>query len=153
MGRLSNDTEQDSSPKGVKAQHKKSRSWQLLLVDDRGKIVSYSWFKNTAIIILSALLLSIACAITLSFFFIKNRNENIGLKEVFEVSESRMKALQNERDILLARLVLAESKIKAVSDQNPVLKQMPVEAEKNVQPDDSAGNKELQQRVSSGAVW
>ncbi len=145
---MSKDTEKDILSKGVKVHQKINRRWQLLFVDDRGKIVSHAWFKSTAIIILSVLLLSIACSITLWFFFIKNRNEMIVLKEGLETSESRMKALQNERDILLARLVLAESKIKAASDQKPVLKQMPVEAEKSVKPDDSAGKKSFNRETA-----
>jgi len=141
MGSLSKDTGKDRSLKEEKAQHKTDRSWQLLFVDGRGKIVSHVWFKSTAIIILSALLLSIFCSIIFCFYFIKYRNENTGLKEEIEASESRMKALQNERDILLARLVLAESKIKAVSEQKPVLEQVPVEPEKSIKPDDSAEKK------------
>ncbi|MFO7560533.1 MAG: hypothetical protein R6X10_17020 [Desulfobacterales bacterium] len=141
MGSLSQDTEKDRLPKRVKTQNKTNRGWQLLFVDDRGKIVSHAWFKRTAIMILGALLLSIACSITLCVFFIKQRNENIGLKEGHEASEVRLKALQHERDILLARLVLMESKIEASSNRKPDLKPLAVEAEKNVRQNDSVKKK------------
>ncbi len=137
MGSLLKDTGKDRLPKEVQTRNKPNRGWQLLFVDDRGKIVSHGWFKSTAIMILGALLLSIAFSITLCVFFIKHRNENIGLKEEHKASESRLKALQHERDILLARLVLMESKTEAASNRKPDLKPHAVEAGKNIKLDDS----------------
>jgi len=141
-GSLSKDMENDILQKEVKKfKHKATRSWQLLFVDNRGKIISHAWFKSTAIVILSALIISIFCSITFFFFFIKNRNENIDLQKRVETFESRMKALRNERDILLARLVLVESKLAEGSDQKPVLGKMPVESKNNAEFKNSSGKR------------
>ena len=89
---------------------RKSR-WQILFVDDRGKIITIKWFKPFSLTILSALLVSIISCIVLFFLFQSTQKKNQGLLNEIDKCRTRIESIRIEKDILMARLVIAESKI------------------------------------------
>lgn len=98
---------------------KMSGQWSFLFVKENGEIISIDRFKE--------LVMTLAVVITIMFvtitgFYVlykgvKEKNEN--LEKALKVLEQKTVALQDEKDVLMVRLVLAESSIK---NQQPDVK-------------------------------
>ncbi len=88
---------------------KRKRHWDILFVDDRGKIVSLQGIREIAIALAAVLVLTISATIILSIFSSSNRAENRGLKAALDEITKEFEALRHEKDVMMARLVLAES--------------------------------------------
>lgn len=86
------------------------RRWTLLFIGDHGKVITLKRFK--AIVIAAALIFfSAICAAAILFFVnIDTFVENKGLQSDLDKSEAQIETLRHEKEILLARLVIAESK-------------------------------------------
>jgi len=85
--------------------------WQVLFVNDRGKMVTIKWFKPISLTVLSALLVSIVSCIVLFFLFQSTQKKSQGLLNEIDKYRTRIESIRIEKDILMARLVIAESKI------------------------------------------
>lgn len=109
MENLSRTMEKDITKPGSPIQNRRGRNWHLLFVDDHGKMISFQWLKNAAIIIIISLLFFIVCSVSFFALYRSYQNENIRLKERLESSIKENKSLRNEMDILLARGVRTES--------------------------------------------
>jgi len=102
---------------------RKSRRWTLLLMRDHGRVIRVGWLKWVAL--LSALLL-IAAAAGASYFFVlyrRSRDANAGLNRVWADVRQELGELRNEKDILTARLAVAEvemERLKAEAAAQPV---------------------------------
>ena len=94
---------------------KKTRQWSILLVNDHGKVISFSRFKETVIISVSMLFVAIIAAVILFSLYKNTLNNNTKLKDILSASQKKVSALRNEKDILMARLVISESKVNANS--------------------------------------
>ncbi len=93
-------------------QDKKNRHWQILFIDDRGRIIPIRQFKTLAVASILLLIVSMILAVTFFAMFIRNQDDTISAKNELELSIDQVKALQHEVDILTARLVLTESRNK-----------------------------------------
>ncbi len=109
--------EKDLTKPGLLNQNRRGRNWHLLFVDDHGKMISFRWLKNAAIIIITSFIFIIVCSILLFALYRSHQNENIRLKEKLEESRKQIKSLRKELDILLARTVLTESKKESGHDK------------------------------------
>jgi hypothetical protein len=78
---------------------KRKRHWNILFVDDRGKIVSFKRIRHMAIA--CGLALVIAVVVTCCLFFIgrSSRTENRELKESLALLRKEVKELRHERDL------------------------------------------------------
>ena len=90
---------------------KKARQWTILLVDDHGKLISFSRFKEAVIISASMLFVAIIAAVILFFLYKNTQNDNNKLQDILTTSQKKTGSLRNENDILMARLVISESKV------------------------------------------
>jgi len=115
--------EKDITKPGSPIQNRRGRNWHLLFVDDHGKMISFQWLKNVAMIIIISLLFFIICSILLFALYRSYQNENILLKERLEESIKENKSLRNEMDILLARVVRTESKKEPDHEKKPRLEE------------------------------
>jgi hypothetical protein len=115
--------EKNITKPGSPIQNRRGRNWHLLFVDDHGKMISFQWLKNAAMIIIISLLFFIVCSISLFALYRSHQNENIQLKEKLEESIKENKSLRNEMDILLARVVRTESKKEPDHDKKPSLEE------------------------------
>lgn len=93
---------------------KRAKQWTFLFVGNHGKVVSFDNVRGWTIASASVLVISIAVAIMLFFLYrsVVDKNENL-LKTLTMVRE-QIPPLKNDKDILMARLVVAESKIEAL---------------------------------------
>lgn len=89
---------------------RKDQRWMLFFVGDYGETISLGEFKRLAIIFISVMLIII---VTMSFLFLLYRSkikENKKLKNALAASQKAASELQDEKDLLMIRLVLAEKK-------------------------------------------
>jgi len=92
---------------------KRVKHWTLLLIGDKGEIISVRWLKSLAMGSALALVVAVAAIVCLGFFYKSAIKENKNLQKILVVSQQQVGSLQDEKDILMARLVIAESKVKA----------------------------------------
>ena len=105
LGRHVNSLSQESHP------FKKARQWTILLVNDHGKVISFSRFKEVMIISASMLFVAIIAAVILFFLYNKTQSNNKNLQAMLSASQEKANSLKNENEILMARHVTPEYKI------------------------------------------
>lgn len=90
-------------------QDKNKRHWQVLLIDDLGRIVPIENLKTIAGIGISLLITFMILAVTFFILYINNRGPAYSTKDEVAQYKAQIKSLQNEVDILTAKMVLSGS--------------------------------------------
>lgn len=90
---------------------KRSKRWTLLFVGDHGKVIRIRNFKFLVAAWISAIFITTAAAAVFFYRYQDTTGEMVSLKQVLTDSQKRAKTLRDEKDILMARLVVMESKI------------------------------------------
>ena len=88
------------------------RRWTLLFISDHGNVITLKHFKAILIGAGSLFFLAIGFVAVLSFLNKGTLKENKDLHKRFAESEKQIEKLRHEKEILMARLVLAETKTK-----------------------------------------
>lgn len=107
---------------GVRTQPKptkKTRKWNLLIVGDHGKIIPVTRLKG---LLITLVVVMITAVITTALFYViyrKSVAKNRKLTSALEISKRNLSALQDEKDILMTRVVLAESRLKEIQGDQP----------------------------------
>jgi hypothetical protein len=111
MGTEEQNSEPTRSASKTSKRFKPDRRWTLLFMGDHGRVITLKRFKG--LVLLGGLVLSISVAITFGLYFFSHNivNEKNTLESDLENAEKELKALRHEKDILMARLVLAESRL------------------------------------------
>jgi hypothetical protein len=102
-----------NSPKPKKSKRSgRDRRWTLLFIGDHGNVITLKWFKS--IVLAAGLLFFVAIGAVAVLIFMNKGilDENQGFRKRIENFQNKMETLRHEKEILMARLVLAESKIK-----------------------------------------
>ncbi len=113
MKRLSGNRVKELNGIAVPKPKKRTGRWTLLFVGDRGKVIRVKRFKGLAITLTFAVCIVVALAVGLYFMYNIKAEENKSLTNALGVSRQQVKSLQDDKELLMVRLVLAESKIKA----------------------------------------
>ena len=92
---------------------KKDRQWTFLLVGDHGEMFSVRWFKSVAITFGFVLVVAVVALVCLWFVYKSAIEERSNLQQTLTDLQQNAAFLQHEKDLLLARLVIAESKVQA----------------------------------------
>jgi hypothetical protein len=92
---------------------KRSKSWTLLFVGDHGKVIRIRNFKFLVAAWIFAIFITTAAAGIFFYLYQDKTEEMVSLKQVLTGSQKRAKSLRDEKDILMARLVVMESKKKS----------------------------------------
>ncbi|MGD8524201.1 MAG: hypothetical protein PVF56_23830 [Desulfobacterales bacterium] len=107
-----NYSSQVRSPEGKPKRTKPDRRWTLLFIGDHGRVVTLKRFKGYVFLAAVVFLLA-AAAIVLLYRHSQNIIlDNDKLQSSLDILQKRIKALRHEKEILMARLVLAESRVK-----------------------------------------
>ncbi|KPJ76808.1 MAG: hypothetical protein AMJ54_10390 [Deltaproteobacteria bacterium SG8_13] len=122
----------DAEPTRPSKPTRADRRWTLLFLGNRGKTVTFHHFK--AVVVTAILILLSATAVSV-WFWSQNRSvrsENLGLRKEIENMKQAVASVRDEKDILTARLVVAESRVaelveKTGPEQKPNEKQAPRE--------------------------
>jgi hypothetical protein len=123
-------TRHESEPTRPSKATRVDRRWTLLFLGSRGKTVTFRHFK--AVVITAVLILLASTAVSI-WFWSQNRSvraENRGLRKEIENMKQAVASVRDEKDILTARLVVAESRVaelmgKAAPGQKPKQNQSP----------------------------
>ena len=104
-------SEQTRSSLKTPKRFKPERRWTLLFMGDHGRVITLKRFKG--LVLLGGLVLSISVAITFGLYFFSHNiaKEKKKLEIDLKNAEKELKTLRHEKDILMARLVLAESRL------------------------------------------
>lgn len=113
MKRLSGNRVKELNGIAVPKPKKRASRWTLLFVEDRGKVIPVRRFKGLAITLTFAVFIVFALAVGLYFMYNSKAEENRSLIKALGVSRQQVKTMQDEKELLMVRMVLAESKIKA----------------------------------------
>ncbi len=94
------------------------RQWEerILIIDDFGKVRSGSHFKILARVFFGLGLSCLLAASLLGYLFVQARNENIELKIRLTQVEEKVVQLKSDKEILMARLVMAGKDAKVAPD-------------------------------------
>ena len=102
-----------NSSKPKKSKHPGTeRRWTLLFIGDHGNVITLKRFK--AIVLAAGFLFFVAIGAVAILIFINRGilDENQGFRNRIENFQKKIETLRHEKEILMARLVLAESKAK-----------------------------------------
>lgn len=102
-----------NSSKPKKSKHPGTeRRWTLLFIGDHGNVITLKRFK--AIVLATGFLFFVAIGAVAILIFINRGilDENQGFRNRIENFQKKIETLRHEKEILMARLVLAESKAK-----------------------------------------
>ncbi len=96
---------------------RRPKRWTLMFIGDHGKIISIKRFKGYAFLLLLLLLLEGFCSVGFYYLYQKTRRSNESLKAAFENMQHQIKSLKDEKDTLMARLVVAEANLDIIRNQ------------------------------------
>ena len=96
--------------------NKSDRRWTLLFIGDHGRVITLKRFKS---IVFFAGLIFVVCVAAIAGLYWYNQSitsENKKMQSSLDIFQKRIQTLRHEKEILMARLVLAESRVKERSD-------------------------------------
>jgi hypothetical protein len=125
MENIQRDLEKKLAAASLQKTSRKPKRWTLMFVGDHGKVFSIKRFKCLAFLWISSLLVSIFIAAGLYYLYQNMHQANTKLGVSLENSQQVLISLRNEKDILMARLVVAESRLAALQAE---AKKRPAEA-------------------------
>jgi hypothetical protein len=92
--------------------HANSRRWHFLLVGEHGQIKSVKKFRGLVIIAVAVVTIAVAGIAGLGFLYLRGVTHNMRLNHRIAALQQQVAAIQAEKEILMARLVIAETKLK-----------------------------------------
>ena len=96
---------------------RRPKRWTLMFIGDHGKIISIKRFKGYAFLLLLLLLLEGFFSVGFYYLYQKTRRSNESLKAAFEDMQHQIKSLKDEKDTLMARLVVAEANLETIRNK------------------------------------
>ncbi len=109
MENLPGNLEKIIEPKGLSNLPKRIKRWDMLFVDDHGKVISFNHIKIIVISFLTLLLILLSGSIALFFLYKDTKKEIIELQHSLELSQQDHKVVQQEMHALMVRLAEAQS--------------------------------------------
>lgn len=85
---------------------KRDRYWSVMLVGDHGRIIPFRRFKGIAISVVGGLVLAVLVIIGLSIVYMLQASTIDELKAAIEESTRQIAKLRDEKDLLLAKIVV-----------------------------------------------
>ena len=122
-----NDKKKDAK-KTRSASVKGDKRWTLLFIGNRGKTITFNNFKGAVFTTIGVLLVSAVVAGGFYYLYRMEIQKNASLQNDMDNLRQVVASLKNEKDILMARLVVAESRVeeqltqkkKSQAEQKPV---------------------------------
>lgn len=105
-------TEKDSplgATRSNRKRAKRDRSWSLLMVGDHGQIIPFRRVKGIAIALITLATLAILAAVGLGLWAGWLRVQNAGLQTELKAVQESAQHLKDEKDLLMARVVILET--------------------------------------------
>ena len=118
-------------PKRLSVLSKRLKRWDLLFIDDHGKVVSFQYVRG--LLILFTVIILILLAVSLHLYYLQKNahKKNSDLQNTLEDSQQKTKELQKEIRTLMIWLAEAQSKIPKSSAQKDLKPVKHASAHKN----------------------
>jgi hypothetical protein len=88
------------------------RPWTVLVFGSHGKVFAFKRLRTLVVSVALVLVIALSAAVALLVLNLKGIEERRRLQDTLDVSLNQIKSLRHEKEILMARVVLAESRIK-----------------------------------------
>ena len=111
MEDIERDTQKSLKDTAFTKPKKRSKNWTLLFVGDQGKVIRVRNFRLLITVWLSITIITTAAAVVFLLLYQDQSKNMVSLTQGLTDAQMKAKSLRDEKDILMARLVLAESKI------------------------------------------
>lgn len=98
---------------------KRDRYWSVMLVGDHGRIIPFRRFKGIAISVVGGLILAVLVIIGLSIAYVLQADTIDELKTSLEESTRQIAKLRDEKDLLVAKLVVNKKTSTEVKQSEP----------------------------------
>jgi hypothetical protein len=136
------------------------RRWTLLFIGNRGKTITFNNFKGVVLAAIGVLLVSAVVAGGFYYLYHTEIKKNASLQNDMDNLRQVVASLRNEKDILMARLVVAESRVeetlekeeKPQSEPKPI-KFASIDRQASESPADSQADTQLQVTVEDFIVF
>ncbi len=102
---------------GKSKRNKPDRRWTILFIGDHGKVITLKRFKGIVIFAGLVFVLSVAAIVFLFWYSQSINRKNEKLESSLDLFQKRIQTLRHDKEILMARLVLAESRVKENIDK------------------------------------
>jgi hypothetical protein len=96
---------------------KRDRSWSLLMVGDHGQIIPFRRVKGIAIALITVATLAILAAVGLGLWGGWLRVQHAALRSELEASREAVQKLRDEKDLLMAKVVILETQTRTEKKQ------------------------------------
>ena len=96
--------------------NKTDKTWRLILVGNHGSIVPLGSIKTLLISLMAGLVLFIFLAAGLGYLYVKMTQRYSQANGELEQRQEELRTLRDKRDMLMARLVIAESKLRSENE-------------------------------------
>ena len=113
MENLPRNLEKDVNTLTLPNPSKRVKRWTLLFVGNHGKTISINRFKGFTIISIFFLIILILATVFLFFLFKNEREQNQNLQSNLAQFRQQLVSLKNEKEVLMARLIVAKSNIES----------------------------------------
>lgn len=98
---------------------RKTGHWTLLFVGDQGEVITIRKFKGLLLLAIFFMVVALSTAVSVYMLYKKPFEENRRLEAKMAVAAGQIRALEEERDLLLTRLGIAESRLKKLQPPEP----------------------------------
>ncbi|RJQ63114.1 MAG: hypothetical protein C4530_03965 [Desulfobacteraceae bacterium] len=109
MEDLARDLERAVTPPGSPDSPKRSGGWTLLFIGSNGRIVRLERFKAFITVWVLVFIVASVSAVSFGFFYFDQASQNRSLKDAVRAGRERIDSMREEKEILLARVVLVEA--------------------------------------------
>ena len=97
---------------------KPDRRWTILFIGDHGKVITLKRFKGVVFFTGLVFVLSAVAIVLLLWYNQSINSKNEKLESSLDLFQKRIQTLRHDKEILMARLVLAESRVKENIDNS-----------------------------------
>mgnify|MGYP003564626208 CR=1 FL=1 len=105
--------------------HTQGKSWRLILVGYHGSIIPLGSVKIVLFVLIACFILILISAFVFGFLYIQKKSNYSDLIEELDQKSEQLQTLRDERDVLMARLVITESKLNSYADSKKGVSKQP----------------------------
>jgi hypothetical protein len=112
MEDIPRDVQKELESYKVPKKTRKTGHWTLLFIGDQGEVITIRKFKGLLLLAIFIMVVALSTAVSVYMLYKKPFEENRRLEAKMVMAAGQIRALGEERDLLLTRLGIAESRLK-----------------------------------------
>lgn len=100
--------------------HRSDKSWRLILVGNHGSIIPLGTIKALLVVLIASLVLTFVSAGILGVLYARQKVDYSAMVRELDQQQEQLQIMRDKRDMLMARLVIAESKLNTGGDSEQI---------------------------------